>query len=454
MLLHSNYYTVPMKGLIVGYIALVLKVILWGSLLVFAHTASGVEVKYMLWDSNQMPAYKHCASAFEKRNPGVTIKITQSGWGDYWTAISTGLISGTAPDVFVNHLAKYPEFVQNEQLVDLAPFIARDRFDPAVFTPGLFGIWGREGKQYGLPKDWDTIGLVVNMEAARKAGLSRAQLENMSWNPKDGGSFEQVVRKLTQDAYGKDATSPQFKRKNVSLYGYQNPGPGGMTGQTEWSHFAVSNGFRFQDQPWSPRLYYDDPQLAETITYLAGLSDKGLSARFELTRSLGSDAMFIARKTAMVPQGSWMISYFARNVKFDHAWVPLPIGPKGERASMLNGLADSIWAGSKVKEEAWRWVRYMGSAECQETVADLGIVFPAIDGLAQRSVEVLRKKGIDASAFLIMSKSKTFPTPIIGHGAEITELMTNAIESVLIGKTDAATALKNANAKVTKLISQ
>ena len=421
-------------------------------LLMATSAAHGVEVKYMLWDSNQMPAYRQCAVAFEKRHPGITVKITQSGWGDYWTAISTGIISGTAPDVFTNHLAKYPELVQNEQLVDLAPLIARDRFDPGIFTPGLFDIWGRGGKQFGIPKDWDTIGLVVNMEAAKKSGVSLERLQNMTWNPHDGGSFEQVVRKLTLDVQGKDATSPQFNRKNIGLYGYQNPGPGGMTGQTEWSHFAVSNGFRFQDRPWDPRLHYDDPRLAETIAYLAGLPGKGLSAPFELTRSLGSDAMFVARKAAMVPQGSWMISYFARNAKFEHAWVPLPIGPSGQRASMLNGLADSIWAGSKVREEAWKWVRFMGSAECQQTVAAAGVVFPAIDGLAQRSVEVLRQKGVDASAFLVMAKGTTFPTPIAGRGAEITEVMTTAIESVLIGKADAATALKDADAKVRRLV--
>ena len=158
-------------------------------LLMATSAAHGVEVKYMLWDSNQMPAYRQCAVAFEKRHPGITVKITQSGWGDYWTAISTGIISGTAPDVFTNHLAKYPELVQNEQLVDLAPLIARDRFDPGIFTPGLFDIWGRGGKQFGIPKDWDTIGLVVNMEAAKKSGVSLERLQNMTWNPHDGGSF-------------------------------------------------------------------------------------------------------------------------------------------------------------------------------------------------------------------------------------------------------------------------
>ena len=35
-----------------------------------------------------------------------------------------------------------------------------------------------------------------------KAGVSAADLQNMTWNPKDGGSFEQIVKKLTTDAAG------------------------------------------------------------------------------------------------------------------------------------------------------------------------------------------------------------------------------------------------------------
>jgi multiple sugar transport system substrate-binding protein len=413
-----------------------------------ALSAGAAEVKYMLWDASQLPAYKQCATDFEKKNAGTTIKITQSGWGDYWTAVSTGFISGTAPDVFTNHLAKYPEFAKNQQLVDLAPLIAKDKIDTSVYTAGLVDVWGRDGKQYGLPKDWDTIGFVVNMEHAKKVGVSLADLQGMAWNPKDGGTFEQVVRKLTLDAAGKNAADPAFDKKKVAVYGYQNPGAGGMMGQTEWSHFAVSNGFKFQDKPWDSKFYYDDPKLAETIDYLAGLPGKGLSASFENVRSLGPDAMFVAKKVAIVPQGSWMISYFKDNAKFEHAWVPLPTGPTGTRATMFNGLADSIWVGSKVKDDAWKWVKYLASADCQSVVASFGVVFPAVKGQAEKAVEVQKGKGVDSSAFLTMAKAKTFLAPIADRGSEIDEVMKASLETVLAGKSDAATALKAANAKI------
>lgn len=416
-----------------------------------AGTASAAEVKYMLWDSNQLPAYQQCAADFAKKNPGTTVKITQSGWGDYWTAISTGFVSGTAPDVFTNHLAKYPEFAKNGQLVDLAPLIARDKVDTKVYAGNLVDIWGRDGKQYGLPKDWDTIGFVVNMAHAKKQGVTLAELQNMTWNPKDGGSFEQIVRKLTVDAKGRNATDPAYDKKSVAVYGYQNPGPGGMMGQTEWSHFAVTNGFKFQDKPWAGKFYYDDPKLAETIDWIAGLPAKGLSASYEQTKSLGSDAMFVGGKAAIVPQGSWMISYFAGNAKFENAWVPLPKGPSGRRATMFNGLADSIWVGSKVKDDAWKWVKYLASADCQGVVASYGVVFPAISGLAEKAVEAQKKKGVDSSAFLAMSKEQTFLAPIADNGSQVDELVRTAVESVLLGQKPAGAALKDANGQINAL---
>lgn len=91
-----------------------------------ASLAQAVEVRYMLWDSDQQPAYRECARRFEQQHPDISIKFQQAGWADYWTALSTGFIAGTAPDVFVNHLAKFPELMKNGQLLDLAPFL-RDR---------------------------------------------------------------------------------------------------------------------------------------------------------------------------------------------------------------------------------------------------------------------------------------------------------------------------------------
>jgi multiple sugar transport system substrate-binding protein len=410
-----------------------------------------VTLRYAMWDANQRPLYQQCADDFQKANPGIRIRIQQQGWEDYWTTLSTGLVAETAPDVFVNHLAKYPDLVANGQLVDLAPFMRRDGVDLARFEPGLALPWGRDGRQYGLPKDWDTVALLVNLDHARAQGVTLDELRNMHWNPKDGGSFGQVVARLTRDAAGRNALQPGFDKTRVQVVGYQNPGAGGMSGQTEWSAFAASAGFSYQSAPWDAALRYDDPVLAATITWLAKLPGRGLSLPPQAVGKLGVETLFATGRAAMVPDGAWMLGHYARKLRMAYAWVPMPVGPSGQRASMRNGLADSIWIGTRHPDAAWAWVRHLAGADCQRRLAQAGVNFPALAGLSAQTLAVFRQRGVDAGAFAEMATGRIFAPPIVENAAEIDQLVGQAIERVLLGRAEAGPALAAANAKARAL---
>ena len=412
-----------------------------------------VVVRYMMWDSAQLPVYRQCAADFMARRPDIQVRISQAGWDDYWTTISTGFIAGVAPDVFHNHLTKFPAFAANGLLEDLEPYRVRDgldRVDPAETHPLLLQAWRREGRQYALPKDWDTVALLVNLQHAASRGVTHAEIEAAQWNPRDGGSFERIIRRLTVDTAGRDALHPDFDPKRVAVYGYQTPGAGGMAGQTEWSHFAVSNGYRFQTEPWAP-LRYDDPRLAETLDWMASLPAKGLSMRDEQVRGLGAAALWAAGRVAMVPEGSWMVGFIARQARHEYAWVPLPLGPTGQRASMFNGLGDSMWAGSKVKEAAWAWMKHLASEPCQRRIAAGGVMFPALRRLTPETMAVHRQLGVDSSAFVTMSEQSVFLTPIAPQGAQVNAAVRTAIESVLAGQQPAAQALRQAQQRIDTL---
>jgi multiple sugar transport system substrate-binding protein len=414
-----------------------------------------VELKYMLWDSNQKPAYEKCAADFQKENPGIQIKISQSAWPDYWQGLQKSLETGSAPDVFTNHLSQYPGFVKKKQILDLKPLIERDGVFSSVYFKGLYQVWGKDGKQYGLPKDWDTIAMIVNMDMAKKAGVTVEELRQMTWNPKDGGSFGQIIAKLTQDAKGRNALNAQFDPAHVRVYGYQIPALGGMAGQIEWSHFAISNGFKFQDKPWDDKFYFDSPKLVETMDWLAKLPRKGISA--PVGKFGESENQFLSGKVAMVPNGSWMVNHFREKSTFPTEWVPLPIGPTGSRATMFNGLSDAIWTGTKHKEESWRWVKYLASEQCQSVVADAGIVFPAINKLVNRALAAQNAKGSKSSAFLEMTTAKTFMAPMANNGQAVNEVMNKAFESIYknnLGQADIQATLKTANAEAIRLVKQ
>jgi multiple sugar transport system substrate-binding protein len=116
-------------------------------------SANGV-ITYWLWDSGQRPAYQKCADNFAAQNPGLSVAISQYGWDDYWSKLTSGFIADTAPDVFTDHLAKFAQFVDLKVVRPLDDLPATADIADSDYQPGLAELWkGQEGKRYGAPKD-------------------------------------------------------------------------------------------------------------------------------------------------------------------------------------------------------------------------------------------------------------------------------------------------------------
>ncbi|MBK9715176.1 MAG: sugar ABC transporter substrate-binding protein [Kouleothrix sp.] len=418
-----------------------------------AASSGGVEIRYQLWDSGQQPAYQACADEFQKQNPNITVKIEQLGWDDYWSGIQTGMVGGTAPDVFTNHLAKYPEFASKNQLVDLQPLVDKDKVDVGQYIKGLADLWARDGKRFGLPKDWDTVAIVYNADMLQAAGIDPASLKDLTWNAQDGGSFGELIAKLTLDSNGKNGLDPAFDKTKVVQYGFVGQGDGGFAGQTQWSSFAASNGFKFTDGPWASKYYYDDPKLAEAVQWYADLAlVKGYAPPLADYSKLGGLTFFASGKAALTTDGSWTINDYVKNSKAKLGWAPLPKGSQG-RKSMFNGLADSIWTGTKHPDEAWQWVKFASSKTCEDIVGKTGVVFPAIQSGVEASLATRKEKGLDVSAYTeeALDPSGTFLFPVTDHGSEIATIMTPVMQSIMLGDKKAADALKDASTQVNAL---
>ena len=413
-----------------------------------AASGEAVTISYWLWDANQLPAYQQCADGFMAANPNITVEITQSGWGDYWDNIQTGMVAGTAPDVFTDHLAKYPEFASKEQLVDIQPFVERDGVDLSVYIGELADLWARDGKRFGLPKDWDTIAIAYNQEAIDAAGVSADVLNSLAWNPDDGGSFGEMIAQLTVDADGNNGLSPDFDSSNVAQYGLIINGAGEAYGQTEWSWLTNTTGWTFNDGLYDTKYYYDDPRFISTIQWVADMMEQGFIMPLEQVTSLGGSAAFKGGLGALHANGSWMIGDLSQ-APFPMGFARLPEGPEG-RKSMFNGLADSIWVGTEHPEEAWQWVKYLASQECADIVGDAGVVFPAQQSAVDKALAAYEAKGLDVSAFTeqALEEGGTFLFPVTDNASEVTAIMSPAMESILLGQTDAESALTKAAADV------
>lgn len=406
-------------------------------------------IDYWLWDANQLPGYRQCAEDFNAANPDLNVKITQLGWDDYWSKLTNGMVAENAPDVFTNHLAKYPNYLRFDQLVPLDD----TNLDFDQYADGLADLWvGQDGKRYGVPKDWDTIALFYNEDMADDAGISAKEMADLDWNPDDGGTFEQAIAHLTVDKNGVRGDEAGFDKSKVAVYGLGLAGSGGGTGQTEWSWLTGTTGWTHTNKnPWGDQYNYDDPRFQATIAWWAGLIDKGYMPRLETTIGASMPDNFGAGRAAINANGSWMIGQYTGYDGVNVAIAPTPVGPEGARSSMFNGLGDSIWVGTDNLEGSKRWVEYLGSTACQDVVGDKGVVFPAILSSTDNAVEAYRERGINVDAFTEQVTDKTtFLFPITEDAATIEGIMKPAIDAVLTGQAD-VDSLTQANDRVNAL---
>ena len=424
-----------------------------GSDAIDTSNASG-EVNYWLWDNNQKPAYQACADAFHTANPNITIKITQYAWDDYWTGITNGFVAGTAPDVFTNHLSKYPEFVTQGQLEPLDATLTKDGVKTDIYQKGLAELWvGQDGKRYGLPKDFDTVSIFYNKKLTSAAGVADADLANLTWNPTDGGTYEKMIAHLTIDNNGKRGDEAGFDKTKVKVYGLGlDGGSGGAYGQTQWSMYTGTTGWTVTDKnPWGTHYNYDKPEFQNTMTWMRSLIEKGYMPSVEAVTGQSSADTYGAGKYAMITNGSWMINQMNSYKGVETMTAPTPVGPSGKRSSMYNGLADSVWTGSKNKPAAIKWVEYLGSAACQDIIGKAGVVFPAIPSGTDAAEAAFKAKGIDVSSFTVQVKDgTTFLFPITDHASQITNIMQPAVDAVFTGKAK-ADSLTAANEQVNQL---
>lgn len=411
-------------------------------------------ISYGLWDSNQLPAYEQCAADFAAANPEYAVDIEQIGWDDYWSKITTGFVSGENYDVFTSHVAYYPEFQKNGQVLPLDSYIEADGLDMSIYQDGLVELWqDPEGVQYGLPKDFDTVALFYNAQMLDAAGYTADDIQNLTWNPEDGGTYEEFIAHLTIDTNGVRGDEAGFDPTSVDTYGLWMEGSGGADGQTQWTFLTATLDWAQTDEPWGTSYNYDDPAFADTIDWWYSLVEKGYMPSFAAQEGISWADQLIAGKAALVPNGSWMTGYVfgAASDSFTPGVAATPVGPNGSNASMFNGLADNIAASTDDPDAAWQWVKYLGSAACQDVVAEAAIVFPAITSSTEKAVAAFEAKGVDVTAFTQHVENGTAVLyPITDFKSDVNAIMTPVMEAIMSGATGTET-LVDANASVNAL---
>ncbi len=360
-------------------IALIVVVIVLASALVYfvlfppVAPAEKVFVRFAGWSAGEteMKNYEKMIKKFMEQNPNIEVKyevITQM----FHENILASYGAGVAPDIFYVDSNWAPIFIEKGALYpisDIAPPDFINQFYPHLLEP----FKGKDGKIYGLPKDWSMLALFWNKKIFAQAGLS---------GPPETWEQLEEYAKIIADKTGKPG---------LAIY---------LGGFNRYVPVALSNG---APKPWFEKpgdeAWFDRPEVKDTLLWYIKLYLLGKVEREKNNKppyvvqpaDVGAGWLgdaFGKQEVAMVISGNWMIPFLADqfpDFKFGEDWdiAPLPRGSKG-RATMAYTVALGISAKTEHPKEAWKFVEFILGKEGQhELVVKMGHTLPSIKGLEE-----------------------------------------------------------------------
>ena len=127
--------------------------------------ASGT-IRFATWTGNpeEDKALKMMIAEFEKANPKIKVEYAPLT-GDYNQVLTTQMSGGQGPDVFYYDAYTAGQYIEDDYLEPI------EGYDLTDFYPAMVAPFVKDGKTYGIPKDFSTLALYYNKDMFTKAGL-------------------------------------------------------------------------------------------------------------------------------------------------------------------------------------------------------------------------------------------------------------------------------------------
>jgi multiple sugar transport system substrate-binding protein len=332
------------------------------------------ELTYAVWDQNQVAAIKANIEGFNKIHPDVKVNVDVTPWGDYWTKLQTEATSDTLPDLFWLNGPNFQLYASNGKVEPITAQVESGAIDPANYPEALDKMYSLDGVQYGVPKDFDTIGVWVNKALFAKAGVALPQ-DGWTWD-----DFQRIGAEISQ------------KLKSSGDYG----AAAGMDGQTTYYDTIYQAGGHVIS-PDGKSSGYDSPEAAAGIQFWADLIKSGASPTMAQLTETSADQWFLNGKLAMYQGGDWFrAALVGTDLEKDVIAVPLPKGKV--QATVIHGVSNVVAANSQNKEAAQALQSYLASKPAQQQQGDMGAVIPAFNGTQQGFVDSM--SGANLQTFL------------------------------------------------------
>ena len=311
--------------------------------------AEDIEIHYAFWHGALEEFYNSCKADFEAAHPGVKIILEPTSWDEYWTKLEAAATGGSIADVFHMNGVNIKKYADGGVLMPLDEQIAKSDVDLANYPPAMNEMYNFRGVQYGIPMDYDTVGLWYNKTLFDQAGIAYPTSE---WTWDDMITAAKAINALGDDIYGIAANYEEQQGFYNTVYAY-----GG------W--FVDDEKFGFRDE-----------NTRAGIQCWVDLMKMGVSPSEQSLEENPAYLQFMAGKLGMIFSGDWVVADYTSadsSVSEVIDVTELPLMPNGKRASVIHGKANCISVDTKHPEEAFAWVAYLAGAEANEKLGPMGV---------------------------------------------------------------------------------
>ena len=329
---------------------------------------------YALWDQTQVKAIDANLAGFHKLYPNIKVNVTVTPFADYWTKLQTEASSNTLPDIFWMNGPNFQLYAANGKLDPITSAVKAGAIDPKNYSSSLDSLYTYNGVEYGVPKDFDTIGVWVNKAIFKEAGVP---LPTANWTWAD---FEKTANEISQ------------KLKSKGIYGIA----AGMDGQTTYYPTIFQAGGSVISSDGS-KSGYDSPATEAGIEFWTDLIKSGASPSIKQLTDTPGDQWFVSGKAAMYQGGDWARSEIAAApIANDVQVYQLPKGKVD--ANVIHGVSNVVAASGKNTAAAQALQVYLASQAAQLQQGNMGAVIPAYNGTQTAFAKSM--PGVDLQIFL------------------------------------------------------
>ena len=255
--------------------------------------------------------------------------------GDFFDQLKTGYASKTEPDVFFMDIYQFGNFADAGLLLDLNQYVSSEHMNK--FNQNLLSMFQYDGGTYGIPKDYNTLGLFYNKDMFDEAGV---EYPTNDWTWDD---FINACEKL------KTYYEPQGKYALVL--------------QNELARFQPILEIFGADLTYDEKGYpvVNTPEVEEGLKQWKMLFEKGYATTpKDLGRDWDGDS-FDGQDAAMTIDGNWMNTFMdSTGNNVNYGVVDLPSN-NGKEANMYFTVAWAASANTDKPEEAAQFIEWVTS---------------------------------------------------------------------------------------------